>query len=162
MYKNTWTNLNDRNNSSPQGDGNAWRSRSAAWRMRETIHPRKGTETSPRSAAARVSGNNSSPQGDGNFTLHRDNVNTEETIHPRKGTETKCGSPARVEKGNNSSPQGDGNRRNFSRLNLMRETIHPRKGTETPFIRILYHFSRFMKQFIPARGRKRAYSQRLF
>ena len=145
-----------RNNSSPQGDGNSDRRRSARrssvkqfipargrkhtalkWspkRAQETIHPRKGTETAhQRVAGHRRRGNNSSPQGDGNPVPLRDSV---------------------VRGGNNSSPQGDGNL--FRRINITgpHETIHPRKGTETG--QPCGGRNARRKQFIPARGRKRA------
>ena len=122
------------NNSSPQGDGNLLRIRCSSPCRRETIHPRKGTET----------------RADG---IHRHLAG--ETIHPRKGTETrkrrypvflltKQFIPARGRK-RCSSP---------CRPYFSAETIHPRKGTETFD---LGHFGRpFLgKQFIPARGRKR-------
>ena len=125
-------------------------------RHKETIHPRKGTETvlvdvavadlkkqfipargrKPRRVCAlrrSARGNNSSPQGDGNAFL---------------------ASISNLSKGNNSSPQGDGNfnffeffervvqkqfipargrKHGFSSILIssLRETIHPRKGTET-------------------------------
>ena len=97
----------------------------------ETIHPRKGTETSAAKRPCNPSGNNSSPQGDGNMLCAQCVAQVGETIHPRKGTETRYLSaycvnilkqfiPARGRKQsfmvtskngtrNNSSPQGDGN-----------------------------------------------------
>ena len=57
--------------------------------LRETIHPRKGTETNNAMGnETNLRGNNSSPQGDGNSMLMNATFSTIETIHPRKGTET--------------------------------------------------------------------------
>ena len=100
-----------RNNSSPQGDGNARAPRATSRYLSETIHPRKGTETIGNECQqSRGEGNNSSPQGDGNVISA-----------PPKPTISR----------NNSSPQGDGN--NSALISCMSsvETIHPRKGTET-------------------------------
>ena len=99
----------------------------------ETIHPRKGTETSRKFVVQEVSllkqfiparerklqsgqpcaqavRNNSSPQGDGNQIVRAEPVADDETIHPRKGTETLVQVATAGQPG---------------------ETIHPRKGTET-------------------------------
>ena len=67
-------NLSARNNSSPKGDGNGvsqYRGRGP----RETIHPRKGTETRP---------------------AMKRRYRARETIHPRKGTETTEGKVCRM------------------------------------------------------------------
>ena len=120
----------ERNNSSPQGDGNAKRSR----------------------AAPHARGNNSSPQGDGNANRGRSRNSQPKQFIPARGRKPCAGGHRPQHPRNNSSPQGDGNSmmKNMGQKPL--ETIHPRKGTETNIVLFPQPFT--PKQFIPARGRK--------
>ena len=82
-----------RNNSSPQGDGNAFTANIGVVVGKQFI-PARGRKRGGHPAnPAPAPGNNSSPQGDGNAFLFRSfTLSSLETIHPRKGTETHVSS----------------------------------------------------------------------
>ena len=121
------------NNSSPQGDGNAQRNafsgllsqkqfipargrklgcRSSCSGLQvETIHPRKGTETTSDASRCSTRKKQFIPARGRKRARDFSLIGVaRETIHPRKGTET---------------------RRVMTVAAALPETIHPRKGTET-------------------------------
>ena len=120
------------NNSSPQGDGNTAGAEPSS-HTRETIHPRKGTETAAYSVeTASMMRNNSSPQGDGNpFITHASLHYLEKQFIPARGRKHKRLVKLRL---------------------VVKKQFIPARGRK--------HFPPFLitvanvKQFIPARGRK--------
>ena len=76
-----------------------------------------------------------------------------ETIHPRKGTETTPHwSRGRGHTRNNSSPQGDGNQKSSPIRQMLMKQFIPARGRKRGAVGVAVVLT--AKQFIPARGRK--------